>query len=94
MRLFDAHFGDQADISQPETLFRLARDAGLDVDRLAHACMGETLRRTVLEDWAEAIAWFGVSSLPTVIFDERLAHVGVRTLEEYAHVLEHLSGSL
>ena len=91
MRLFRAHFREHADISAPETLFRLAGEVGLDVDRLAQACAGETLRRAVLEDWAEAIAWFGVSALPTVIFNETLALVGVRTVEEYAQMVDALS---
>lgn len=46
----------------------------------------------VLEDWAEAVAWFGVSALPTVIFDEKMALVGVRTIEEYADMVAWCQG--
>lgn len=76
----------------PDTLLRLAGEVGLDVERLAHECAGETLRQAVLEDWAEAVAWFGVSALPTVIFDEKMALVGVRTIEEYADMVAGCQG--
>ncbi|MBI3327764.1 MAG: DsbA family protein [Nitrospinae bacterium] len=91
-RLFAAHFHEHADISQPETLLRLAGEVGLDVQRLAQDCGGDRLRQAVLEDWAEAVAWFGVSALPTVIFDEKIALVGVRTVEEYAAMLGWCQG--
>jgi len=86
-RLFAAHFHEHADISQPDTLLRLAGEVGVDVQRLAQDCAGDRLRQAVLEDWAEAVAWFGVSALPTVIFEEKIALVGVRTIEEYAAML-------
>jgi len=93
-RLFTAHFREYRDISQPAELLRLAGQVGVDVERLARDCAGDTLQRVVLEDWAEAVAWFGVSALPTVIFNEKVALVGVRTVEEYAHMVEWLSSSL
>jgi predicted DsbA family dithiol-disulfide isomerase len=37
----------------------------------------------VLHDCAEGAAWFGVSALPTVIFDEKLSLVGAVSTERY-----------
>ena len=42
----------------------------------------------VLHDCAEAVGWFGVSALPTVIFDEKLSLVGAVPAEQYRDVID------
>ena len=84
-RLFTAHFGDNLDISRPDVLRRLARDAVLDLARFETDYAGEAYE-AVLRDCAEGAAWFGVSGLPTVILNEKLSLVGAVPVERY-HLL-------
>lgn len=42
----------------------------------------------VLHDCAEAVGWFGVSALPTVIFDEKLSLVGAVPTQSYRDVID------
>ncbi len=67
--LFAAHFRDNLDIGRADVLWRLAEASGLDMARFRQGCDGGEPYRAVLEDYAEAAAWFGVSALPTVIFN-------------------------
>ena len=81
--LFVAQFSDNLDISRRDVLWALARQCGLDVDRFeADYASGEAYE-AVLHDCAEGAAWFGVSALPTVIFDEKLSLVGAVPTERY-----------
>jgi predicted DsbA family dithiol-disulfide isomerase len=74
--LFAAHFRDNLDISRAEVLWRLAEGSGLDMARFQADCAGGEPHQAVLRDYAEAVAWFGVSALPTVVFDEKVSLVG------------------
>jgi predicted DsbA family dithiol-disulfide isomerase len=81
--LFVAHFRDNLDISRRGVLRTLAHESGLDVGRFeADYASGEAYE-AVLHDCAEGAAWFGVSALPTVIFDEKLSLVGAVSTERY-----------
>ena len=44
--------------------------------------------RAVLRDYAEAVAWFGVSALPTVVFNEKVSLVGAVAVEQYRLLLD------
>ena len=84
-RLFLAHFRDNLDIGRPAVLRRLAGERALDVGRFEADYAGEAYE-AVLHDCAEGAAWFGVSALPTVIFNEKLSLVGAVPVEHY-HLL-------
>ena len=87
-RLFVAQFRDNVDISRRDVLWSLASECGLDVDRFeADYASGEAYE-AVLHDCAEGAAWFGVSALPTVIFDEKLSLVGAVPTERYRLMLD------
>ena len=87
-RLFAAHFGDSLDISRPDVLLEIAREGALDLDRFrADYASGEAYQ-AVLHDCAEGAAWFGVSALPTVIFNEKLSLVGAVPTERYRLLIE------
>jgi predicted DsbA family dithiol-disulfide isomerase len=87
-RLFTAQFHDNQDIGHPDVLWALARECGLDMDRFrADYGAGEAFQ-AVLRDCAEGAAWFGVSALPTVIFDEKLSLVGAVPVERYRALLD------
>jgi predicted DsbA family dithiol-disulfide isomerase len=86
--LFVAHFRDNLDISRRDVLWTLARECGLDLDRFQADYAGGEAYQAVLHDCAEGAAWFGVSALPTVIFDEKLSLVGAVPAERYRWMLD------
>jgi len=86
--LFVAAFHHNLDISRRDVLWTLARQCGLDVARFeADYASGEAYE-AVLHDCAEGAAWFGVSALPTVIFDEKLSLVGAVPTERYRWMID------
>jgi predicted DsbA family dithiol-disulfide isomerase len=87
-RLFVAQFRDNLDIGRQDVLWSLAGECGLDLDRFqADYASGEAYR-AVLHDCAEGTAWFGVSALPTVIFDEKVSLVGAVPAERYRWMID------
>jgi predicted DsbA family dithiol-disulfide isomerase len=83
-----AQFRDNLDISRGDVLRTLAGDAGLDLDRFEADYAGGEAYQAVLHDCAEGAAWFGVSALPTVIFDEQLSLVGAQPTERYRLMID------
>ena len=86
--IFEAHFGDNADVSRPDVLWRLAESSGLDMARFERDCASGEPHQAVLRDYAEAVAWFGVSALPTVIFNEKVSLVGAVPTDQYRLLLD------
>lgn len=86
-RLFTALFCDHLDVGRPDVLRRLARETDLDVARFERDHGGEAYD-AVLRDCAEGAAWFGVSSLPTVILNEKVSLVGAVPAERYRLVID------
>ena len=86
-QLFLAQFRDNVDIGRPDVLWAIARDAGCDMDvfRSDYAADGY---QAMLRDYAEGAAWFGVSALPTVVFNEKLSLVGAVPVERYRLLVE------
>jgi predicted DsbA family dithiol-disulfide isomerase len=89
-RLFVAHFHDNLDISQQHMLWRLAHDSGLDMTRFQQDFASGEAYQEVLHDYAEGMAWFGVSALPTVVFNEKVSLVGSVPEERYRSLLDWL----
>ena len=87
-RLFLAHFRDNLDVSRHDVLTTLAGECGLDVERFQHDYAGGETYQAVLHDYAEGAAWFGVSAIPTVIFDEKLSLVGAVPPERYRAMID------
>jgi len=87
-RLFVAHFQDNLDIARPEVLWRLAQDAGLDMRRFRGDYGSGPAYQAALADYAEGAAWFGVSALPTAIFNEKVSLVGAVSEERYRLLLD------
>ena len=86
--VFAAHFRDNVDISRPDVLWRVAEAGGLDMQRFQQDCAGSEPYNAVLHDYAEAVSWFGVSALPTVIFNEKVSLVGAVHTEQYRLLIE------
>ena len=86
--LFAVHFTENADISRPDVLLEIARRADLDVHRFRADYAGGVAYEAVLHDFAEGAGWFGVSALPTVVFDEKLSLVGAVPEDRYRDTIE------
>ena len=94
-RLFVAHFHDNLDISDQDVLWRLAHENGLNMAQFQQDYANGEAYQTVLHDYAEGAAWFGVSALPTVIFNEKVSLVGAVPEERYRMLLDWiLAGEL
>lgn len=89
-RLFMAHFRDNLDISQSGVLWQIAEDSGLDMARCQQDYASNETYQAVLHDYAEGMAWFGVSAVPTVVFDEKVSLVGAVPTEHYRLLVEWL----
>jgi predicted DsbA family dithiol-disulfide isomerase len=89
-QLFVAHFHDHLDISRQDVLWRLAHDGGLDLPVFQHDYTTGEAYQAVLHDYAEGVAWFGVSALPTVVFNEKVSLVGAVPEERYRLLLDWL----
>jgi predicted DsbA family dithiol-disulfide isomerase len=87
-RLFTAQFRENRDIGSPTVLWALARECGLDMERFRADYGAGDAFQAVLRDCAEGAAWFGVSALPTVVFDEKLSLVGAVPVERYRALLD------
>ena len=81
--VFAAYFGEHLDIGRSDVLWRLAARSGVDMARFQRDCEGGEPHRAVLRDYAEAVAWFGVSALPTVVFNEKVSLVGAVSVDHY-----------
>jgi predicted DsbA family dithiol-disulfide isomerase len=88
--LFVAHFRDNLDIGRADVLWRLAQASSVDMARFAQDSASGDPYRAVLHDYAEAVAWFGVSALPTVVFNEKVSLVGAVPVERYRLLIEWL----
>jgi predicted DsbA family dithiol-disulfide isomerase len=87
-RLFLAHFRDNLDISRADVLWRLAGESGLDLARFEADWAAGPAFDAVLHDYAEGTAWFGVSLVPTVIFNEQVSLVGAVPAERYRALVD------
>jgi predicted DsbA family dithiol-disulfide isomerase len=87
-RLFVAHFHDNVNIGRQDVLSSLARECGLDMGRFRTDYASGEAYQAALRDYAEGAAWFGVSAIPTVIFNEKLSVVGAVPAERYEGMLD------
>jgi predicted DsbA family dithiol-disulfide isomerase len=88
--LFVAHFHNHLDIGREDVLRCLAHDSGLDLPRFQQDYTNGEAYQAVLHDYAEGVAWFGVSALPTVVFNEKVSLVGAVPEERYRLLLDWL----
>lgn len=87
--LFRAYFESARDIGDLDVILDIAREAGLDPEEFRF----ETLvgRYAALIDQTTATARAkGVTSTPTMIFDDRFVLTGAQDIETYRSVLERL----
>ena len=89
-RLFLAHFRDNEDIARADVLWSLARESLLDMARFQRDYADGEAYQAALTDYAEGAAWFGVSAVPAVIFNEKLSLVGAVPGDRYRAIVDWL----
>lgn len=82
-KVFEAHWHAQKDISDPEVLVEIAKDAGLDEEAFRRALGDETLRADVLGEEREAQR-LGIRGVPALIIDNRYLLSGAQPPEQLA----------
>jgi predicted DsbA family dithiol-disulfide isomerase len=92
-RVLRAHFTEGRDIADPEVLADLGAAAGLDRAAALRA-LDEPARRTEIEGLeAQAHRW-GISGVPTFIFERRHAFSGAQPLEVFLGAIDQVAGEL
>jgi predicted DsbA family dithiol-disulfide isomerase len=85
-RFMSAYFAEGASIGDPETVGRLAVEAGLDADEVQGVLSSDAYADAVRSDEAIA-ARIGVTGVPFFVFDERLAVSGAQPAELFTSAL-------
>lgn len=89
-KLFEAHFEEGADVSDPGELTALAVECGLDAKRVAeYLASDEGLAETKAE--IATAHDLGVTAVPTFIIDEQYAVQGAQPPEIFLQVLEQVA---
>ncbi len=89
MRLFEAFFGEQKDVSDRDILAHEAQRVGLNVDE-ALARLDDPAAQDRIQ--ARESSWhsMGVSSVPTMIFNRSSALIGAQPVDDYKAALAEL----
>jgi len=82
LALFDAHFQQRRNISDPETLIAIAKGAGLDVEGAADAMRDEALTAQIREEERAAMEK-GISSVPMMVVEQRFMIPGAQQPDVY-----------
>jgi predicted DsbA family dithiol-disulfide isomerase len=85
-RLLRAHFTEGADLSDPETLVRLAGEAGVDCDRAREVLAGTEYADAVRADIELAQA-FGATGVPFFVIDRKYGISGAQPAETFLQAL-------
>jgi len=73
MALLRARHVEDRDIANPEVLIKVAREAGLDVDRFRQDLANRSLLAKIGEDYTRGVKEHGVWGTPTLVFNGRQA---------------------
>ena len=85
--LLENYFHLNHNITEPESLVRIAEETGLDVPAFVSALRDPPVGREVFDDHNEAVS-LGINGVPTVIVDDRWRISGAQPLEVYRRVVE------
>jgi predicted DsbA family dithiol-disulfide isomerase len=82
LALFDAHFQQRRNVSDPATLLDIAESAGLDRAGAEAALNDDTLAQTVQREEMEAMG-MGITSVPMMLVEKRFMIPGAQEPEVY-----------
>ena len=88
-RLLQAYFMHGENVGDPDTLARLAAEAGLPDDAIRSVLEGDAGLAEVREQLAEASA-MGISAVPTYVFDGRWTVPGAQDPDVFVNVLNRV----
>ena len=88
-RLMSAHLCEGIHIGHIDNLVRLAEEAGLDPAEARAALEHGTYDDAVTQDRAQA-AQYGITSVPTFVFNERAAISGAQPTEVFTQIIRQL----
>jgi predicted DsbA family dithiol-disulfide isomerase len=86
-RVLAAHFTEGLDIADPQVLAGLAADCGLERDAALQAIADPARHAEIEALEAQAQGW-GISGVPTFIFDRRYAFSGAQPLEVFLDAMD------
>ena len=86
-RLHAAWFSDGRDIGDPDTLLTIAGDYGMDRELTAQSLAEEQLHEAIRSEARQA-AEMGISGVPLVILDNRVAVSGAQPAEQFRAALD------
>ncbi|MGH9018142.1 MAG: DsbA family oxidoreductase [Acidimicrobiales bacterium] len=86
-RLFQAYFTEGAAIGEPETLIRLAAEAGLDAEQCRDIVAGDRYTEQVRGDERQAME-LGVTGVPFFVIDSKFAIPGAQDADTIVRVLD------
>lgn len=89
-RLFRGFFEQGVNIAKPEEILSLLQQAPLDFERFVADFETGVTRRTILDEYEEALNTYMIHAIPTVIFPNGERIVGAVPSTEYEKVLEQL----
>lgn len=87
MALFEAHFSQGKDVSQPDVLVEIAASVGLDGKAAAEVLASESQAsdtRARQQFWTSR----GISGVPSMVFDGRFLLTGAQGAQTYAQMLQ------
>jgi len=89
-RLLQAYFVDGENVGEPETLERIAVEAGLDRSAIASVLEGDAGLAEVRAQLEEA-ADLGITAVPTYVFDGKWSVPGAQDPETFVNVLRRVA---
>ena len=87
LMLYEAFFARGVNISVPEEVSRVVREAGADMTRFLADYESGKARDLVLHDYEEAVTREGVRAIPTIMGDGGQRVVGLVSAVEYRRML-------
>lgn len=85
--LFEAFFAKGRNIASREEVLAVVREAGLDPGGLPQDFESARFRPEVLREYQEAQDRYGITAIPTVVFEDELKVVGAVPRAEYEQIL-------
>jgi predicted DsbA family dithiol-disulfide isomerase len=89
-RVLRAHFTEGCDIADPDRLVALAVDCGLD-GAAARAALDDPARRAAIVALETQAQRWGISGVPTFIFERRYAFSGAQPLEVFLDAIDQVA---
>lgn len=84
-RIYKAHFAEEENIFDKDTLVRLAGEVGLDRNAVASMLAGDTFKKEVEAD-EKAVRQMGISDVPFFLVNGEIAARGIQTPEHFLSI--------